>query len=126
MILCCIDLTSVTILQGNLSVETTRLLKSLLPATCLWTSLRDKKEGFDYETTIEELKQLYPPSEAGSDSQTQNEESMIEDEAMEGMEGVPKAIRDMLKCKSAVESLGSMIWFVLSLGPVVLFLFSGK
>ncbi|EIM88849.1 DNA mismatch repair protein Msh6 [Stereum hirsutum FP-91666 SS1] len=98
--------------KGNLSVETTRLLKSLLPATCLWTSLRDKKEGFDYETTIEELKQLYPPSEAGSDSQTQNEESMIEDEAMEGMEGVPKAIRDMLKCKSAVESLGSMIWYL--------------
>lgn len=98
--------------QGNLSVETTRLLKSLLPAACLWTSLRDKKEGFDYDTTIDELKQLYPPSEAGSDTQEQNEEPMVDDATMEGMEGVPKAIRDMLSCKSAVEALGSMIWYV--------------
>lgn len=88
--------------QGNLSVNTTRLLKAILPASCLWTSLRES-EGFRYDRTIKELRTLYPTEE----------ESMDADEQEDVLgSNVPQSIRDMLGCKSATEALGSMIWFV--------------
>lgn len=88
--------------QGNLSVNTTRLLKVILPASCLWTSLRES-EGFRYDRTIKELRTLYPTEE----------ESMDADEQEDVLgSNVPQSIRDMLGCKSAMEALGSMIWFV--------------
>jgi DNA mismatch repair protein MSH6 len=86
-----------------LSVATTRLLKVVLPGTCLWTTLRDV-EGFGYDKTLGELKGLYAAS---------SEDTMDDDD----YDGFPSAIRDMLGCKSAVEALGSMMWYV-----VVIFL----
>ena len=82
--------------QGNLSVATTRLLKVILPGTCLWTSLRDV-EGFTYDKTLSELKALYP---------ARSEDDMDDDD----YSGVPTAIRDMLGHKNAIEALGSMMW----------------
>ena len=43
-------------------MATTRLLKYILPASCLWTSLRES-EGFDYDQTLAEIKVLYPADE---------------------------------------------------------------
>jgi DNA mismatch repair protein MSH6 len=57
----------------------------------LWTALR-KTEGLDYDETIAELHTLYP-----------------DEEEVEGT-GIPSAIKSMLECRSAMESLGSMIW----------------
>ncbi|KAK7023852.1 DNA mismatch repair protein [Favolaschia claudopus] len=85
--------------KGKLSVSTTRLLKSILPASCLWTGLREV-EGFDYDQTIMELKKLYP----GSD------EDMNDDDALPS--SVPEPIREMVDTRSAIESLGSMIWYL--------------
>ncbi len=82
--------------QGNLSVATTRLLRVILPGTCLWTSLRDV-EGFDYDKTLSELKSLYAAND---------EDAMDDDD----YSLVPAAIRDMLGCKNAIEALGSMMW----------------
>jgi DNA mismatch repair protein MSH6 len=79
--------------QGNLSVATTRLLRVILPGTCLWTSLRDV-EGFGYDKTLSELKSLY-----GEDAMDDDDYSLV-----------PAAIRDMLGCKNAIEALGSMMW----------------
>ncbi|CAG8523968.1 14803_t:CDS:10 [Acaulospora colombiana] len=49
----------VIISKGNLSISTNRLLKNILPGTCTWTSLRSV-EGYDYQTTLKELGNLYP------------------------------------------------------------------
>jgi DNA mismatch repair protein MSH6 len=81
-----------------------RLLKAVLPAACLWTSLRDC-EGLGYQETLTELKQLYPDEEGADDA------DMEEAEATLG-KNVPESIRDMADSKGAIEALGSMIWCV--------------
>lgn len=80
-------------MQGNLSVATTRTLKSVLPGSTLWTGLRDC-EGFQYEDALKEVKKLYPDT----------------DDDIEEGSSIPDAIREMLDSKSAIEALGSMIW----------------
>ncbi|KIM91619.1 hypothetical protein PILCRDRAFT_810908 [Piloderma croceum F 1598] len=87
--------------KGNLSVATTRLLKSILPASCLWTSLRDS-EGFSYDQTLTELKTMYPADE---------DDSMGDDDELLS-EAVPQSIRDMVRCNGAMEALGAMIWYL--------------
>ena len=79
-------------------MSTTRLLKSILPGSCLWTSLRDV-EGYSYDQTLKALRDLF----GGSDDEDIEEESMT---------GIPEAIRSMLGFKDAVEALGSMMWLV--------------
>ncbi|KAJ7756787.1 muts domain V-domain-containing protein [Mycena maculata] len=86
--------------KGKLSVSTTRLLKSILPAACLWTGLREV-EGFGYEQTMVELRKLYPPTE---------EDYMDDDVVLPS--SVPEPIREMMGSRSAIESLGSMIWYL--------------
>ncbi|KAJ6606598.1 muts domain V-domain-containing protein [Mycena vulgaris] len=86
--------------KGKLSVSTTRLLKSILPAACLWTGLREV-EGFRYDQTMAELKKLYPATD---------EDDMDDDAALPS--SVPKPIREMIGSRSAIESLGSMIWYL--------------
>jgi DNA mismatch repair protein MSH6 len=80
-------------------VATTRLLKVILPGTCLWTSLRDV-EGFGYDRTLSELKSLYAVG---------GEDAMDDDD---DYGGIPAAIRDMFGCRNAIEALGSMMWCV--------------
>lgn len=94
------DADSFAPLQGTLSVSTTRLLKSVLQAACLWTSLRDV-EGFGYDVTLQELKTLYPADD---------DENMDDDAILS--ESVPESIRSMVDCKNAITALGSMIWYV--------------
>ncbi|KAJ7090206.1 muts domain V-domain-containing protein [Mycena belliarum] len=86
--------------KGQLSVSTTRLLKAVLPAACLWTGLREV-EGFDYDQTMVELRKLYPATD---------EDDMDNDAALPS--NVPEPIREMLGSRSAIESLGSMIWYL--------------
>lgn len=80
-----------------------RLLKSILPGNCLWTSLRDV-EGFSFTQTLKELRELYHPSGDEGD------DGMMGDGVVPS--GVPEAIKSMLGCREAVEALGSMIWYV--------------
>ncbi|KAG5654432.1 hypothetical protein H0H81_002621 [Sphagnurus paluster] len=90
--------------KGNLSVATTRLLKVVLPAACLWTGLRTV-EGFKYEETLKELKTLYP--------QEQEDEDMADDEDKALLPpSVPEPIRTMETSKNAMRALGSMIWYL--------------
>jgi DNA mismatch repair protein MSH6 len=90
-------------------VATTRLLRVILPGTCLWTSLRDV-EGFGYDKTLSELKLLYAAN---------GEDSMDDDD--DDYTSVPTAIRDMLACKTAIEALGSMMWCA-----VIIFCYNGS
>jgi len=89
--------------QGTLSVSTTRLLKAILPAACLWTGLR-VVEGFEYDKTVQELNELYPAGDADD----------MDDEGLLNV-NVPKPIRDMVQFKCAIEALGSTIWYELIL-----------
>lgn len=59
-------------------------------------------EGFGYDKTLGELKGLYAAS---------TEDTMDDDD----YDGFPSAIRDMLGCKSAIEALGSMMWYVVAI-----------
>jgi DNA mismatch repair protein MSH6 len=81
-------------------VSTTRLLKSILPAACLWTGLREV-EGFGYDQTMAELRKLYPATDEDGD--------MDDDDAVLPA-SVPEPIREMIGSRSATRSLGSMIW----------------
>ncbi|KAG6333930.1 hypothetical protein ID866_5162 [Astraeus odoratus] len=87
--------------KGNLSVATTRLLKATLPSSCLWTSLRDV-EGYTFEQTIKELNLMFS--------------GKVEDDAMcedgELSTAVPESIREMAGCKTAMEALGAMAWYL--------------
>ncbi|KAF8184994.1 muts domain V-domain-containing protein [Mycena galopus ATCC 62051] len=89
--------------KGKLSVSTTRLLKSILPAACLWTGLREV-EGFRYDQTMVELKKLYPATDGDDD--------MGDDEDVILPSSVPEPIREMIGSRSAIEALGSMIWYL--------------
>ncbi|KAF7338601.1 DNA mismatch repair protein [Mycena venus] len=88
--------------KGTLSVSTTRLLKSILPAACLWTGLR-AVEGFGYDQTMAELRKLYPATD---------EDDMNDDDDVVLPSSVPEPIREMMGSRSAIESLGSMIWYL--------------
>ncbi|KAG6810732.1 hypothetical protein H0H92_010562 [Tricholoma furcatifolium] len=90
--------------QGNLSVPTTRLLKAILPAACLWTGLRPV-EGFKYDETLQEVRSMYVDEE-GDDNMTD------EDEGHGLPASVPAPIRDMASSQSAIKALGSMIWYL--------------
>lgn len=84
----------------NLSVATTRLLKAILPSSCLWTSLRDV-EGFTYEQTFTELNKMF----SGNDDVSMDEDGPLS-------EAVPASIRDMAGCRPAIEALGAMAWYL--------------
>jgi len=71
----------------------------ILPSGCLWTTLRDV-EGFDYKTTLEELKKMYPPGE---------DDDMTDDVLPSS---VPEAICNMLGMKAPIEALGAMVWYL--------------
>ncbi|CAK5264723.1 unnamed protein product [Mycena citricolor] len=87
--------------KGKLSVSTTRLLKSIVPSLCIWTGLRDV-EGFDYEQTKVELVKLYPQEE-DDDGSSDGDELPA---------SVPEPIRAMSGSRTAIESLGMMIWYL--------------
>lgn len=94
--------------KGKLSVETTRLLKAVLPPACLWTGLREV-EGFGYEETLKEVAAMYPASSSEDD------EEMESDAPRRGVvlsSNVPAPIRDMADSRGAIEALGIMVWYL--------------
>ena len=82
-------------------------MKAILPDDCLWTSLRDC-EGFSYEKTLQELKELYPTPE--SEEEMDDDDEIDQCKKLGLTKAVPEAIRKMIGCKGAIEALGSMIW----------------
>jgi DNA mismatch repair protein MSH6 len=77
------------------------LLKTILPAACLWTGLR-AVEGFDCNATLKELINLYPAD---------GDVAMDEDDEGSLPHSVPESIREMASSKDAIKALGSMIWY---------------
>ncbi|KAG6876423.1 hypothetical protein C0993_003233 [Termitomyces sp. T159_Od127] len=91
-----------TALQGNLSVVTTRLLKAVLPAACLWTGMRTV-EGFTHDETLQQLRLMYA-EEVDATMADEDEENVLPS-------CVPEPIRAMVASQNAIKALGSMIWF---------------
>ncbi|KAG8987176.1 DNA mismatch repair protein msh6, partial [Tulasnella sp. 427] len=79
---------------------TIRLLKNILPASCLWTALRET-EGYNYDGTIKALEEMFPTGE---------EDAMEEDGATPS--NIPHGIQQMLGSRVAVEAIGGMIWYL--------------
>ncbi|KAG8888505.1 DNA mismatch repair protein msh6 [Tulasnella sp. 332] len=90
--------------KGNLSVPTTRLLKNILPSSCLWTALRSV-EGYSYDETIEALDKLFRPATKGDDDDAMDEDDQKQSE-------IPEGIKQMLDNRTAVEAIGAMIWYL--------------
>ncbi|KAG5727213.1 DNA mismatch repair protein msh6 [Termitomyces sp. T112] len=91
-------------IKGNLSVATTRLLKAVLPAACLWTGLRPV-EGFTYDETLQELRKMYSEEEDDATMADEDEENVLPS-------CVPEPIRAMVASQNAIKALGSMIWYL--------------
>lgn len=81
-------------------MATARLLKAILPSSCLWTSLRDV-EGFTYEQTFTELNKMF----SGNEDVSMDGDGLL-------IEAVPVSIRDMAGCRAAIEALGAMAWYL--------------
>ncbi len=81
-------------------MATTRLLKNILPASCLWTVLREE-EGYGYDATLKALDELFPKAS--------DDDAMEEDG--DSLRNIPDGIRQMLDSKVAVEAIGAMIWY---------------
>ncbi|CAA7264271.1 unnamed protein product [Cyclocybe aegerita] len=92
--------------KGLVVHQHSKVVKTVLPSGCLWTSLRPV-EGFKYEETLDELKSIYPPG-PGEDV------TMDESDASYAVlpESVPLPIRNMVEERLAIEALGSMIWYL--------------
>ncbi|KZV87127.1 hypothetical protein EXIGLDRAFT_210105 [Exidia glandulosa HHB12029] len=90
--------------KGNLTAETTRLLKTALPGSCIWTWQRPA-DVLSYENTLNALLDLYPSPAMFDDD---DDPSMSADEYA----GVPDAIRGMLSEKAPIEALGAMIAYL--------------
>jgi DNA mismatch repair protein MSH6 len=58
-------------------------------------------EGYGYDQTIKKLNELYPG---------EGDDDMDDDDLLN--QNVPKSIREIVRDKSAIEALGSMIWCV--------------
>ncbi|KIO19597.1 hypothetical protein M407DRAFT_30749 [Tulasnella calospora MUT 4182] len=86
--------------KGNLSVATIRLLKNILPASCLWTVLRET-EGYDYDGTLQALEEMFPAGD---------ENAMEEDDVLSP--SIPEGIRQMMGSRVAMEAIGAMIWYL--------------
>ncbi|KAG9048858.1 DNA mismatch repair protein msh6 [Tulasnella sp. UAMH 9824] len=85
--------------KGNLSVATIRLLKNILPASCLWTVLRET-EGYDYDGTLKALEEMFPAED----------ENAMEEDIFSG--SIPEGIRQMMGSRVAMEAIGAMIWYL--------------
>ena len=81
-------------------MSTTRLLKTVLPAACLWTGLRPV-EGLSYGATLQELRVLYPAD---------GDDTMEEDDGDRLPRSIPESIREMTASKTAITALGAVIW----------------
>ncbi|KAG6888727.1 hypothetical protein C0992_007636, partial [Termitomyces sp. T32_za158] len=89
--------------DGNLSVVTTRLLKAILPAACLWTGMRTA-EGFSYDETLQQLRLMY--FEEGDATMADDDDANVLPSC------VPEPIRAMAASQNAIKALGSMIWYL--------------
>lgn len=90
--------------KESLSVSTTRLLRAVLPASCIWTGLRSV-EGLGYDETIQELNKVYAGE--GEDGT----EAMHEDDSLLSST-VPECIATMQHQRGAIEALGCMMWYL--------------
>lgn len=86
--------------QGNLSVETQRMLRNILPSNTLWQSFRDGREFYSTEETLKRLADIFETTE---------------DDSAETRTRLPPAIGSMLDIPVAMEALGGMMYYLKSL-----------
>lgn len=86
-------------MQGNLTVDTLRVLRNVLPSNTSWQQLKDREEFYTAEATIEELAQQFD---------TEADEPGTKPP-------LPDAIEKMLDEPLAMEALGGMMFYLKSL-----------
>lgn len=80
--------------KGNLSVSTLRALRSILPTSCVWTSLNAKGEFLSADKTLAALGEFFPEMEDAEDA--------------EGG-GMPEAVRAEMGNELVMQALGGLI-----------------
>jgi DNA mismatch repair protein MSH6 len=61
-------------------------------------------EGYNYERTLKELKEIFPPSD-----------NMAVEGDEHGLEGAPAALQTMFPCRTAMTALGGLMWYLRTL-----------
>ncbi|WVQ64535.1 uncharacterized protein L199_002702 [Kwoniella botswanensis] len=86
--------------KGNLSVNTTRMLRNILPSSTQWQSFKDGKEFCSAQETLEQLSEFFAVDEEGLAA---------------GKAPLPDAIRQYQENRVAMEALGGLLFYLRSL-----------
>ncbi|WWD22313.1 hypothetical protein CI109_106804 [Kwoniella shandongensis] len=86
--------------KGNLSVDTSRLLRNILPGNTDWQSFKDGKEFYTADVTIQKLTELYATEDDEVDADG-NTKPLL-----------PDNIGEMLEKRLAMEALGGMMYYL--------------
>lgn len=86
--------------QGNLSAETQRLLRRILPSNTLWQSFRDGQDFYSADQTLRELSNYFETNE---------------DDGTTAKLILPPSIKSMLDSAIAMEALGGMFFYLKTL-----------
>lgn len=87
-------------IQGNLTVDTQRMLRNMLPSSTLWQSFRDHREFYSSEETLRRLSDIFETAD---------------DDGTVAKMRLPEAIEAMLDTPVAMEALGGMLFYLNSL-----------
>ncbi|WVW81522.1 hypothetical protein I302_103516 [Kwoniella bestiolae CBS 10118] len=86
--------------KGNLSVNTTRMLRNILPSSTQWQSFKEGKEFCSAEETLDQLSEFF---------------AFDEQELADGKPPLPDAIVQYQDNKVAMEALGGLLFYLRSL-----------
>lgn len=89
---CCV----VVLSKGNISSQTLRTLRSVLPTSTVWTALRPGSEFLSAEATLDVLKDFYP----AGDGEGEEEDT------------IPEVVRNESGKPLVMSSLGGLISYV--------------
>lgn len=88
--------TYLTLVQGNLSVHTQRLLRSILPSSTSWTPFKDGDEFYTAEDTLRHLGDLF----------------QREADPIAAKPDLPDAVSHCIDKPLALEALGGMLFYL--------------
>lgn len=96
----CVEGLTTADLQGNLSADTQRLLRRILPSNALWQSFRDGTDFYSADQTIRELSNYF---------------ETVDDNGSNAKLLLPPSVESMLESTIAMEALGGMLFYLKTL-----------
>jgi hypothetical protein len=82
--------------QGNISTQTLRILRGVLPTSTVWTALKPDTEFLSSEATLDLLREFFPPPEEGGEDETDSIPDVIRKESEKPL--VMSALGGLISC----------------------------